>query len=622
MVASFETFAAMKRLEYTNSFSAGMSTCSFSGATLRQQSKSCLINRPCFRITSFVTAPLLTLLLAAASLSFLNAAGIILTKKTPSEAEVYWHPIEFSTLENYSSSIVIQSTGARQSTTIPRYTIGAVLEFPSLTLATLIDEEDWNKLKSKKDDLAMHSMLCKEATPILSKVVSEIDQVLTKHQDGFLLVRGQWINKHEWAAKIAADAKALQAAKGPEITVGKMTYRDVKVIKVVADRISIMYEGGIASIKIGELSEDQLLKLKAGFAAMFPDELEKKPAISQQGITDAPSIPTQVISQQKKPLFYGENIRFLIPEYLAFSRTRFVEGKGKYCFHVFKSTSENIFQVVLSEYDDFDAFLRSYPDDSPVHAEFKNNPKFIALQKSFYNKSSDREWVHIERPNGGSCFLDSFLINPTSYKLINVRHTVRLGSDAQSDLLTKIKEYVELRVTWSDDVPVGWNDSKLELLNIVPAEHKKLVTQMPLGKRVSQMQNCFGVGRSDPQPSPFIKSLASHTIYERLPKPFECFQCVDLYSRTGSDICEEVSLGAVSALPIPPNVSIEILKRTIGSEYQWKTHPKSNLQFTFLIGVSGSGLEVAAIVDNRTGSINIYSTESLRELIEKKKADK
>jgi len=282
-VASFEAFAAMKRLEYTNSLSAGMPTCTFSGATLRHQSTSCPINRPCFRIKSFLTAPRLTLLLAAASLSFLSAAGIVLTKKTPSEAEVYWHPIEFSTLENYSSSIVIQSTGTRQSTTIPRYTIGAVLEFPSLTLATLIAEEDWNNLKSKKDDFAMHSTLCKEAAPILSKVVSEIDQVLTKHQDGFLLVRGQWINKHEWAAKMAADAKALQAAKGPEITIGKMTYRDVKVTKVVDGRISIMHEGGIANIMLSDLSALQIAILKVASPSIFAKYLAEQSDGNEKG---------------------------------------------------------------------------------------------------------------------------------------------------------------------------------------------------------------------------------------------------------------------------------------------------------------------------------------------------
>ena len=68
-------------------------------------------------------------ILSAASLT---AAGVVLTKQTPSESEAYWKPIEFGSIENYPTSVVITPKGTKQTSTITRYQIGVVIEFVDL----------------------------------------------------------------------------------------------------------------------------------------------------------------------------------------------------------------------------------------------------------------------------------------------------------------------------------------------------------------------------------------------------------------------------------------------------------------------------------------------------------
>ena len=201
----------------------------------------------------------------------LTAAGVVLTKQTPSESEAYWKPIEFGSIENYPTSVVITPNGTKQTSTITRYQIGVVIEFVDLNATSIVSEDQFNKFKAARDSLAGYASQCKQAAGILSAVVQNYDQVLRYYADGNVLIAGKWISKHDYEAKMKADQLAATAGSIPELVSGGKTFKNVRVTKVVGDRISIMHEGGIASLHASELAEEVRMKLEITFPRPFQE---------------------------------------------------------------------------------------------------------------------------------------------------------------------------------------------------------------------------------------------------------------------------------------------------------------------------------------------------------------
>lgn len=236
-----------------------------------------------------------------ASLFFLSTApsltadGVVLTKKTPTDSEEYWNPIEFGSIENFPTSVVITSKGTKQNSTIPRHQIGEVIEFVDFNATSIVSEDGLSKIKAARDSVAKHASKCKQAAGILSAVVQNYDQVLSHYADGNVLVAGKWINKHDYAAKLKAEALASTAGSIPEVVAGAKSFKNVRVTKVVGDRISIMHEGGIASFKSGDLSEETRMRMENAFPKQF-----------QGNQKNTSSEPEKSIADNDKPMMPGQ----------------------------------------------------------------------------------------------------------------------------------------------------------------------------------------------------------------------------------------------------------------------------------------------------------------------------
>ena len=222
----------------------------------------------------------------------LTAAGVVLTKKAPNDSEEYWSPIEFFSIENFPTSVVITLKGTKQTSTIPRHQIGEVIEFVDFNVTSIVSEDAVGKIKAARDSVARHASKCKQAAGILSAMVQNYDQVLSHYADGNVLIAGKWINKHEYGAKLKADALASTAGSIPEVVAGAKSFKNVRVTKVVGDRISIMHEGGIASLNSGDLSEETRMRMEIAFPKYFqktPKTSGTKNAPVSEG-TDKPAI--------------------------------------------------------------------------------------------------------------------------------------------------------------------------------------------------------------------------------------------------------------------------------------------------------------------------------------------
>ncbi len=214
-------------------------------------------------------------------------AGVVLMKETSDQSEAYWQPVEFGSIENFPTSVVITVGATKQTTTIPRYKIGEVIEFRDFSMASVVTEDHIGRIKAEREVVAKRANQCKKAAAILSPVVKNYDQVLGDYANGNVLVAGKWINKYDYEAQMKADALAVNAGAISEIMLGKKAFKNVRVTKVIGDRISIMHDGGIASLNSAEMSEEARMKLEIAFPKIFASK-QPEPV---QGPKKAPLSP-------------------------------------------------------------------------------------------------------------------------------------------------------------------------------------------------------------------------------------------------------------------------------------------------------------------------------------------
>lgn len=223
----------------------------------------------------------------------LKAAGVVLTKQTPSESEAYWKVIEFSSIEHFPTSVVITTT-SKQTSSIPRHQIGEVIEFVDFNATSIVTEEQLSKLKTARESVVLHASRCKQAANILTTVAAGYDQVLQSHAKGNVLVAGKWLKRADYEAQQNADRMAATAGTVPEITAGTKTFKNVRVTKVEGDRISIMHDGGIAALNVKEISDATLKKLEGAFPKQFFKEEKNtstEPAKSPLAENKTPKLP-------------------------------------------------------------------------------------------------------------------------------------------------------------------------------------------------------------------------------------------------------------------------------------------------------------------------------------------
>jgi hypothetical protein len=263
----------------------------------------------------------------------LNAAGVVLTKKYPSESVAYWQVIQFNSIENFPMSVVITLDNSKQTSTIPKSQIGEIIEFVDFNNFSIVTEGQFNKIKVARESLTTYSNQCKNASEILTTVAQRYDRMLSKYAEGNVWTAGEWIQKYEYDAKLKADALASSVGSIPVVMAGSKTFKNVRVTKVVGDSVSIMHEGGIVTIQLSDLNDTQreMFKLVASdkFRAQqvkqVPNSAENnlpvmaqtdsqppgniKPSVSTKGTES--KVPSASDDQAKSPAWLSLEDRYI-----------------------------------------------------------------------------------------------------------------------------------------------------------------------------------------------------------------------------------------------------------------------------------------------------------------------
>jgi hypothetical protein len=218
-----------------------------------------------------IKSALLAAFLLAAPLC--SGAGLVLTKKTPDESPKYWTPIEFMTIEQFPTSVVISSTRGGAGTAIPRHQIAEVIEFVNFSATTIVNAEQLGKIKADKEALlARAATLSSQAAGLLTRAIAAYEQVISTCENGNVLLSGKWMKVADFEEQQRSATTAAKMGSVDKLEVGSMTYKGVRVKKVIGNKISIMHDDGVSTIVQEELSEAVLLKLKSAFPKLFAVE--------------------------------------------------------------------------------------------------------------------------------------------------------------------------------------------------------------------------------------------------------------------------------------------------------------------------------------------------------------
>lgn len=218
--------------------------------------------------------------------SLCSGAGLVLTKKTPNESPKFWIPIEFMIIEQFPTSVVISSTKRGPQTAIPRYQIAEVIEFIDFNATTVVNAEQLGKIKAVKEALlARAATLSSQAAGLLTRAIGAYEQVISTCENGNVLLGGKWMKAANFEEQQRSAIAASKMGSVDKLEVGSVSYKGVRVKKVVGNKISIMHDDGILTVIMEQLTGDALLRLKSAFPKEFATEKPKE-AESAQTLTN------------------------------------------------------------------------------------------------------------------------------------------------------------------------------------------------------------------------------------------------------------------------------------------------------------------------------------------------
>ncbi len=231
-----------------------------------------------------------------------SALVIIATNGSPNE----FSPVVEYTKVEFESGLalkVVLSNG--QTVSIPKGQIAEIFKYPdpnqSLTDPRIIDE-----LNAAKKEAMRLSARYSKAKPYLVRVLASLDSDLARLSAGQVRYQNQWISRIEFERKIKELAAILTVV--PALVNGGRTLNNVRVTSVYGDKISVLHEGGIATITASELTAAELNQLKTTAPLLFSQQ--QTPSLVTQ-TTEAENV-TQPITQQAPSKLLKEKTTFEI----------------------------------------------------------------------------------------------------------------------------------------------------------------------------------------------------------------------------------------------------------------------------------------------------------------------
>lgn len=127
---------------------------------------------------------------------------------------------------------------------------------PDLTKATVTDDAGVAALHQKLAEYQALQERFPRTHVQLTPIINELDRVVRLLEEGNVLVTGRLLSREDHESQAA-----LKRATTVDLTLNGVIYKGAKLTSVSGEKISIMHSGGVASVTVGQLSDDQIARL-------------------------------------------------------------------------------------------------------------------------------------------------------------------------------------------------------------------------------------------------------------------------------------------------------------------------------------------------------------------------
>lgn len=211
-----------------------------------------------------------------------KVAGILFLRSYVGEKDEFAVPMEFSALESYFAVINVTNPMTGKVSVIEKEKVAGTVMFLNFGEKVYLKGSHFDEVRKWKDEVLKMATRFPKGVPFLRDRVGNADEILAAETKGGGWYKGRVLSQVE-VVEMAGSAAGTTGTKIKEMTLGGLVYRDVSLTSVRNGRIGITHGGGVASVGIEVLSEEQVKILngtssKVQISSDRDESMEKKEA--------------------------------------------------------------------------------------------------------------------------------------------------------------------------------------------------------------------------------------------------------------------------------------------------------------------------------------------------------
>lgn len=145
----------------------------------------------------------------------------------------------------------------------------AIVRPPDLALATVIGDTELQKLRTEAGAIRSMQERYPRTKTALDPLAAEIERMVQALENGNVLIQGRLIPKIDYQRQLAAPVPQAN-----DLIIDGKEYRGAKITSISIDRVSITHSGGVASIEVAKLSDEQIAILNQTSNTLSIDKAE------------------------------------------------------------------------------------------------------------------------------------------------------------------------------------------------------------------------------------------------------------------------------------------------------------------------------------------------------------
>lgn len=223
----------------------------------------------------------------------LAASGVMIYKNTDQSSDATARGLAFVRMEQFPQ-VTNVTIGTGETFRILNQRILGIVSSPDLSRATLVDEAGFTSLRTKMAEIAALQQRFPKAKADLEPLRAEYDRALQMIASGNVLSAGRWMSRENYQREAAAGQgkKVDLLVDGKQLTGAQVRSRN-------GGSVVIAHSGGVASIPIEKLSDEQIRLLNGTSTTVVIDRTSVPPTPAMN--TAAVPVPTPAATTTTPP---------------------------------------------------------------------------------------------------------------------------------------------------------------------------------------------------------------------------------------------------------------------------------------------------------------------------------